>query len=119
MPLSVYMDVHIPLAITDGLRRRNIDVVTSQEDATTERDDELLLARASELGRLLFTQDEDFLRIAAEWSRASRPFIGVLYAHQQGASLGRIIEDIELIATCAEPGELANRTTYLPLRASP
>jgi hypothetical protein len=32
--------------------------------------------------------------------------------------MGQIIEDIELIATCAEPGELANRTTYLPLRAS-
>ena len=25
MPLPIYMDVHIPLAITDGLRRRKID----------------------------------------------------------------------------------------------
>jgi hypothetical protein len=32
MPLSIYMDVHIPLAITEGLRRRKIDVLTSQED---------------------------------------------------------------------------------------
>ena len=118
MPLTVYMDVHVPLAITDGLRRRNIYVLTSQEDETTELDDEPLLARASELGRLLFTQDEDFLRIAALWAQSGRPFVGVLYAHQQGASLGRIIEDIELIATCAEPGELANRATYLPLKAS-
>ena len=56
MPLSVYMDVHVPLAITDGLRRRNNDVLTSQEDGTSEMDDEPLLARATELGRLLFTQ---------------------------------------------------------------
>ncbi len=40
MPLTLYMDVHVPLAITDGLRRRNIDVTTSQEDHTTERDDD-------------------------------------------------------------------------------
>jgi predicted nuclease of predicted toxin-antitoxin system len=59
MSLAVYMDVHIPLAITDGLRRRGIDVLTSQEYETTELDDEFLLARASELGRLLFTQDQD------------------------------------------------------------
>src|SRR5207248_3061348 len=89
MPLAVSMDVHVPLAISQGLRRRNIDVLTSQEDETTERDDDSLLARASELGRLLFTQDEDFLRIAAQWSQAGRPFVGILYGHQQGASLGR------------------------------
>src|SRR4051794_26601769 len=61
MPLGVSMDVHVPLAISQGLRRRNIDALTSQEDETTERDDDSLLARASDLGRLLFTQDEDFL----------------------------------------------------------
>ena len=117
MPLSVYMDVHIPLAISDGLRRRHIDVLTSQEDGTSEYDDEPLLARATELGRLLFTQDEDFLRIAAHWQRSGNHFVGILYAHQQGTSLGRLVEDIELIATCAEPKELVDRVTYLPLSA--
>ncbi len=53
MPLTLYMDVHIPLAITDGLRRRQIDVLTSQEDGTTRLEDESLLTRANELGRLL------------------------------------------------------------------
>jgi hypothetical protein len=115
MPLAIYMDVHIPIAITEGLRRRAIDVFTSQEDGTGEMDDDPLLARATHLGRLLFTQDEDFLRIAAQWQRAGSQFTGILYAHQQGASLGRLIEDIELIATCSEPDELSSRVTYLPL----
>jgi hypothetical protein len=44
-----------------------------------------------------------------------RPFQGILYAHQQGASLGRLVEDIELLATCGGPEELANRVTYVPL----
>jgi hypothetical protein len=34
MPLPVYMDVHVPAAITAGLRRRGIDVLTSQEDGS-------------------------------------------------------------------------------------
>lgn len=115
MPLPVYMDVHVPLAITDGLRRRRIDVLTSQDDGTIRLDDESLLVRANELGRLLVSQDEDFLVIAARWQRSGRRFVGILYAHQQGASLGRLVDDIELLATCAEPEELADRVTYLPL----
>jgi Domain of unknown function (DUF5615) len=117
MPLPIYMDVHVPIAITEGLRRRAIDVLTCQEDGTTEEDDEPLLARATESGRLLFTQDEDFLRIAAQWQRSGKPFLGILYAHQQGASLGRLVEDLELIATCAEPDELSNRLPTIVKRA--
>jgi predicted nuclease of predicted toxin-antitoxin system len=115
MPLSVYMDVHVPLAITDGLRLRGINVLTSQEDDTTEKDDEFLLERASRLGHLFFTQDQDLLAIAASWQGSGQPFVGILYAHQQGASLGRLVADIELLATCCTPEELANRVTYLPL----
>jgi hypothetical protein len=109
------MDVHIPLLITEGLRRRNIDVLTSQEDGTAELDDEPLLDRATAPGRLLFTQDQDFLRMASIRQGTGIPFAGILFAHQQGASLGRLIEDIEIIASCEESGEFANRVTYLPL----
>jgi len=115
MSLSVYMDVHIPLAITEGLRRREIDVLTSQDDRTTEVDDEPLLTRATELGLLLFKQDEDLLTIAARWQRSGKQFVGILYAHQRGASLGRLVADIELLVTCTVPEELSNRVTYLPL----
>jgi len=43
MALRFYMDMHVPAAITQGLRRRGIDVLTSQEDGTREADDEVLL----------------------------------------------------------------------------
>jgi len=115
MPLSVDMDVHVSLAITEGLRRRGINVLTSQEDNTTEDEDEALLTRATNLGRLLFTQDQDLLTIAASWQGSGEPFVGILYAHQQGASLGRLVADIELLAACCVPEELSNRVTYLPL----
>lgn len=43
--IKYYMDVHVPAAITEGLRRRGIDVLTSQEDNTRQVDDEALLTR--------------------------------------------------------------------------
>ncbi len=117
MPLPIYMDVHIPLVVTQGLRRKGIDVLTSQEDGTAELDDEALLDRAAMLGRLLFTQDQDFLGIASERQATGSPFLGILFANQHGASLGRLIDDIELVASCGEWEEFSNRVTYLPLKA--
>ena len=55
------MDVHVPLAITEGLRRRNVDVLTAQEDGAQRIGDSDLLDRAAFLNRVLFTQDDDFL----------------------------------------------------------
>ena len=115
MPVAIYMDVHVPLAITEGLQQRRIDVLTSQEDETTEEEDEFLLERATGCDRVLFTQDQDLLAIAALWQEMGKPFAGILYAHQQGASLGRLVTDIELLAVCCVPGELSDRVTYLPL----
>ena len=66
MSLALYVDVHVPIVVTESLRRRGLDVLTSQDDGTDTQDDEVLLTRATELGRILFTQDQDFLRIAAD-----------------------------------------------------
>lgn len=75
-----------------------------------------MLARARELGRVLFTQDDDFLSIAAQWQQAGRPFMCVVHAHQLGPGVGEIVEDLELLATVAEADELRNRVIHLPLR---
>jgi hypothetical protein len=79
MPVSLYMDHHIPKAITVGLRLRGIDVVTAYEDGTDPFPDDLLLKRAHELKRVLFTQDDDLLEEAAKCQRNSAPFSPVIY----------------------------------------
>lgn len=61
MPVALYMDQHIPRAITVGLRLRNIDVLTAYEDGASDFDDPALLDRATVLGRVLFTLDDDLL----------------------------------------------------------
>jgi len=62
--VKLYMDVHVRWAITDGLRRRDVDVLTAQEDGGATLADPLLLDRATSLVRVLFSQDEDLLREA-------------------------------------------------------
>ena len=116
MPLPFYMDVHVPSAVTLGLRRRGIDILTSQDDGTTRLDDDALLARATELGRALLSQDADLLRIAQERQAAGVPFFGVVFAHQHGVSIGQLVEDLHLLATCCTVDELADQVTYLPLK---
>ena len=116
MPLAVYMDVHVPAAITAGLRRRGIDVLTSQEEGTDQWPDDRLVEQATTLGRVLFSQDDDMLRIASDWQRQGKVFRGVIYAHQLSAGIGELVRDLELVLTCCTEDELANRVTYLPLK---
>ena len=56
MAIRFYMDVHVPQAITDQLRRRGIDVLTAVEDASEELPDAQLLERSFTLERILFTR---------------------------------------------------------------
>ena len=53
--IALYMDHHVPRAITEGLRLRDIDVITAYEDDADKLDDPALLNRATALSRVLFT----------------------------------------------------------------
>jgi predicted nuclease of predicted toxin-antitoxin system len=72
------MDHQVPSAITRGLRQRGIDVLTAHEDQTAQWDDEPLLQRATELGRIMFTQDDNFLAIGHLWQQSGREFAGIV-----------------------------------------
>jgi hypothetical protein len=112
--LAFYMDHHVHREITEGLRRRGVDVMTALEDGTETIDDELLLTRATELGRILFTQDQDFLPIATRWQRDARGFSGLVFAIQERVDIGRTIEYLELIALLKSVDEMRNNVEYVP-----
>jgi predicted nuclease of predicted toxin-antitoxin system len=73
MTIALYMDEHVHKGITDGLREREVDVLTVQEDNRTSTPDPIILDRATELQRVMFTQDQDFL---IEANRVSSTLIG-------------------------------------------
>jgi predicted nuclease of predicted toxin-antitoxin system len=114
--VPLYMDVHVHGAITRGLRKRGVEVLTAQDDGRRRSGDPDLLDRATALGRALVTNDADFLIEAAMRQRQNRSFAGIIFAHQSQVSVGDCIRDLELIAGVMEIGEVSNLVTYLPLR---
>jgi hypothetical protein len=108
------MDVHVPQAITDQLRRRGVDVRTASEDDATQLPDDQLLERARALGRVLFTQDIRFKALAENWQRQGRPFAGLIFGHQLAGTIGQFVKDLELIAQASEPDEWSNTVEHLP-----
>ena len=115
MAIALYMDVHIPKPITVGLRFRGVDALTAQEDNAAELDDSSLLDRASLLGRVLFTFDDDLLAEAHKRQSEGIVFAGIIYIHLLEVSIGPCIQDLEIIAKAGEPVDLANRIEFLPL----
>jgi hypothetical protein len=110
------MDVHIPYAVTVALRLRAVNVLTAQEDGAAQLPDAALLDRALEVGRILFSQDDDLIREATLRQRTGKRFAGVVYAHQLNVTIGQCVEDLELIGRVSEPEEWIDRVEYLPLK---
>ncbi len=115
MSLALYLDHHVPAAIANGLRQLRIEVLTVAEDGRADWDDDQLLERAFELERVVFTQDRDFLVLAARWQEARREFAGMVYGHQLRVTVGGAVRDIALIASVMTQAEMRNRVEFLPL----
>lgn len=115
MSLAFYMDVHVPEAITEGLREKGIDVLTSQEDETTTWTDSELVDRATELGRVLVSHDADMLQETKRRQQSGQPFSGVVYGHQLKLTIGKAVLDLVLIAEVMTAEEMTNQLLRLPL----
>lgn len=72
MTVRLYMDEHVPRAITAALRRRGVDALTAQDDGRLHTPDPEILDGATLLGCVVFTLDHDFLK------EATRRLLGVI-----------------------------------------
>ncbi len=115
MSVGLYMDVHVPRAITRALVLRGVDVLTAQMDDAARMPDAELLDRAAQMRRVLFSQDEDLLAEATLRQRHGRFFAGIVYAHQLDITIGQCVADLEMLAQCGTPEDFANRVEFLPL----
>jgi hypothetical protein len=114
--VKIYLDVHVPLAIADQLRRRGVEVLTAFEDDACELTDDLLLERATKLGYVLFTQDIRFRVLAETWQVGGKQFSGLIFGHQLGGTIGQFVRDLELIAKLSESDEWTNVVEYIPFK---
>lgn len=95
-------------AAIQGLRERGIDVLSVPEANMLGASDEEHLAFALAEGRVIFTQDADFLRLAA----AGHEHAGIAYA-RQGTSVGDIIQGLMLIVQVLDAEEMKGKIEYL------
>lgn len=116
--IPLYMDEHIPRAITNGLRLKGIDLLTVQEDGFSGKADPELLDRSAYLKRAFFTHDDDLLVEAVKRQREGRDFYGVLYAHHLRISVSGCIKDLEMLSKNGDIEEIKNHVIFLPLKGA-
>jgi uncharacterized protein with PIN domain len=106
--IKVYTDEHVPKAVVQGLRRRGVDVLSTQEAGMLGASDEEQLALATSQDRVIFTQDDDFLRLHAKGMEHS----GIVYAPQQ-TSIGDMVRGLMLICQVLDADEMENHVEFL------
>jgi uncharacterized protein DUF5615 len=107
-PIKFYTDEHVSRAVIRGLRQRGADVLTAPEAGLLGVPDEQHLERARAEGRVLFTQDDDFLRLHT----AGVPHEGIAYT-PQGTPIGDIIRGLMLICQVLEAADMKGHVEYL------
>jgi predicted nuclease of predicted toxin-antitoxin system len=107
--IRFHLDENCPRALAVGLRNRGIDVTNSPEAGLLEATDEEQIAYALREGRVIFTQDEDFLAIQA----AGTPHAGIAYCKKNTRSIGDMVRGMTLIWEVYEPAEMVGKIEYL------
>ncbi len=87
---------------------RGIDVLSVAEAGMLQASDEQHLRFAEATGRVIFSQDDDFLRLHA----AGVAHAGIVYA-AQGTSVGDVIRGLLLICQILEPEEMRGHVEFL------
>ena len=106
--IRFYTDERVARVVVRGLRQRGMDVLTVPEARMLGASDEDHLAKAQEENRVVFTQDDDFLRLA----EAGADHTGIVYASQD-TSIGQIISGLMLIYQVLEAEEMIGHIEYL------
>ena len=107
--LRFHLDEHVPHAVANGLRRRRIDVTTTTEAGLLGADDEAHVAFALRESRVIFTNDRDFLRLAASGAAHA----GIVYCPPADSRIGEIIRYLALMHECLDPEDMMNHVEYL------
>lgn len=111
--IALYRDEHVLSSIAEGSQLRGIDVPTTQDDERNATDGSILMDRALELGRVMFSEDADMLSEAARRQRTQLHFAGLIHTNLQKARIGYYISELELICRACEQVEFENAVQYI------
>lgn len=91
------------------MRRLGVDVATAADAGLRGLPDVAVLAHASASGRVLVTNDSDFLR----HHRAGVAHAGIAYYPRSGMSIGELYETLFLLYEASNPDEMSGHVEYL------
>jgi predicted nuclease of predicted toxin-antitoxin system len=107
--MRFHLDEHVHPAIAHGLRRRGIDVTTTNEVGLRSAPDESHIEHALQQGRVIFTNDSDFLAI----HHLGIEHAGIVYCHRSARTIGEIIHYLFLMHHCMADDEMRGAVQYL------
>ncbi|MCY3831865.1 MAG: DUF5615 family PIN-like protein [Chloroflexi bacterium] len=103
--VSFYLDESLSSRIVAQLRRQDIDIIRGPLGA----DDPVHLARATEMGRVVCTVDDDFLKLAAQGIEHA----GIIWGEQDKYSIGDWIRYLRFIHAACDADELQNEVYFV------
>ncbi len=106
--LKFYTDEHVHSSVVKGLRLRDINVLTTKESRMLGATDTDHIAFAKKEGRVIFTQDVDFLRLHAKGVE----HCGIVYAHQR-TPIGNVTRGLMLLHQVLEYNDMRNHIEFL------
>lgn len=107
--IKFHLDESVSNAVADGLTRRGIDVTTTAEVNLISASDEEQIAFALTEKRVIFTQDDDFLKL----HQAGVSHYGITYCHQKSRNIGEIINTLALIWEWVEPEDIKGQVEFI------
>ena len=109
----IYTNESVPVAVAAGLKRRGVEAWSARDAGNLGLSDEEQLKYASRERAVIFTHDEDFIRLAHEWVQQGQEHWGVIYVHEQKLSIGECIRRLMAYALAVEVEEMKNRIEFL------
>ena len=106
--IKFYMDEHVAKAVVNGLLQRGVDVLSAVDAGLLGTPDEEHSTRARSESCVLFTQDDDFLRLHA----ADIEHSGIVYT-PQGTSIGDIIRGLMLVYQVLDAEDMLQNVEFL------
>lgn len=107
--LSLLCDEHIPYPVIEGLKRRGLDAISVQEIGLSSEEDIKILDKARNDGRIIYTQDADFLRL----HQTGHNHGGIIYHHPLAYSIGETIRKVMLLCEITLPEEIKGTIRFL------
>ena len=84
------------------------DVTTTPDAKLQGADDLAHIAYALGEARVIFTQDDDFLR----HHHAGVPHAGIVYSKQGSRTIGEIVRHLKLMHDCLDDADMAGQVEY-------